>query len=269
MLAAVGAAFFICAPLNARGSETTTATSVKVPVLADPPSMGGTLDASWDPAAKLTLGQDFTYRRPVDEATEARTEAQQTNGSSVTSDDYVGVYLYPQGTTGFQYGFFANPRGTRHQTSSENSAYTPQWTAVGHATASGYIVTMRIPLNVIRSGGSTSWRAQFVRSIVATGGLAVWSYAGGGTGATDPAFAGTLLDVGTKATALRPKPRAQLYTLGELTTPAYGGSTSRIGGDFSIPVTPTASFVGTLHPDFSNVEIDQQTIAPPRSRTRS
>jgi hypothetical protein len=282
MLAAVGAAFFICAPLNARGSETTTATSVKVPVLADPPSMGGTLDASWDPAAKLTLGQDFTYRRPVDEATEvriaqdgssldivfvvtqreARTEAQQTNGSSVTSDDYVGVYLYPQGTTGFQYGFFANPRGTRHQTSSENSAYTPQWTAVGHATSSGYIVTMRIPLNVIRSGGSTSWRAQFVRSIVATGGLAVWSYAGGGTGATDPAFAGTLLDVGTKATALRPKPRAQLYTLGELTTPAYGGSTSRIGGDFSIPVTPTASFVGTLHPDFSNVEIDQQTIAP-------
>src|SRR6202163_887137 len=282
MLAAVGAAFFICAPLNARGSETTTATSVKVPVLADPPSMGGTLDASWDPAAKLTLGQGFTYRRRVDEANEertgqdgsaldimvvvpprdARTKAQQPNGSSVTSDDYVGVYLYPQGTTGFQYGFFANPRGTRHQPSSENSAYTPQWTAVGHATSSGYIVTMRIPLNVIRSGGSTSWRAQFVRSIVATGGLAVWSYAGGGTGATDPAFAGTLLDVGTKATALRPKPRAQLYTLGELTTPAYGGSTSRIGGDFSIPVTPTASFVGTLHPDFSNVEIDQQTIAP-------
>ena len=231
---------------------------------------------------QAALGQDFTYRKPVDEDTEvrvaqdgtsldivfvvtqreARTEAQQTNGSSVTSDDYVGVYLFPKGTTGFQYGFFANPRGTRYQFSSENSAYTPQWTAVGHPTSSGYIVTMRIPLNVIRSGGSTAWRAQFVRSIVATGGLAVWAYAGGGTGATDPAFAGTLLGVGTKATAQRPKPRAQIYTLGELTTPRYGGSTSRIGGDFAIPVTPTASFVGTLHPDFSNVEIDQQTIAP-------
>jgi len=97
---------------------------------------------------------------------------------------------------------------------------------------------------------------------VATGGLAVWAYAGGGTGATDPAFAGTLLDVGTKATAARPKARAQLYTLGEVTTPRYGGSTSRVGVDFSIPVTPTASFLGTLHPDYSNVEIDQQTIAP-------
>jgi hypothetical protein len=281
-LAALAAAFFACAPLGARAADTTTPTSVKVPTLAEPPSMGGTLDASWEPAAKLTLGQDFTYRRPVEEATEvriaqdgssldivfvvtqreARTEAQQTNGSSVTSDDYVGVYFFPRGTTGFSYGFFANPRGTRHQFSSENSAYTPQWTAVGHATATGYIVTMRIPLNVIRSGGSTAWRAQFVRSTVATGGLAVWAYAGGGTGATDPAFAGTLLDVGTKSTAVRPKARAQLYTLGEITTPRYGGSTSRIGGDFSIPVTPTASFVGTLHPDYSNVEIDQQTIAP-------
>jgi hypothetical protein len=281
-LTALAAAFFACAPPAARAADATAPTSVKVPTLAEAPSMGGTLDASWDPAAKLTLGQDFAYRRPVDETTEvrvaqdgssldiifvvtqreARTEAQQTNGSSVQSDDYVGVYLFPKGTTGFQYGFFANPRGTRYQYSSENSAYTPQWTAVGHATATGYIVTMRIPLNVIRSGGSTAWRAQFVRSTVATGGLAVWAYAGGGTGATDPAFAGTLLDVGTKATAARPKPRAQLYTLGEVTTPKYGGSTSRIGGDFSIPVTPTASFVGTLHPDYSNVEIDQQTIAP-------
>lgn len=244
--------------------------------------MGGVIDASWDEAAKLTLGQDFTYRRPVDEATEVRvaqdgdsldiafvvtqreprTEAQQTNGSSVTSDDYVGVYLFPQGTTGFQYGFFANPRGTRHQFSSENSAYSPQWTAVAHPTATGYIVTMKIPLDVIRSGGSTAWRAQFVRATVATGGLAVWAYAGGGTGATDPAFAGTLLDVGTKRAAVRPKPRAQIYSLGELTNAKFGGSTSRVGVDFSIPVTPTASFLGTLHPDFSNVEIDQQTIAP-------
>lgn len=283
LLAAVCAATVLaCAPLRAPAAEQTSVSSVHVPVLAAAPTMGGTIDASWDAAAKLTLGQDFAYRKPVDEATEVRvaqdgtfldvafvvtqreprTEAQQTNGSSVTSDDYVGVYLFPQGTTGFQYGFYANPRGTRHQFSSENSAYTPQWVAVGHPTASGYIVTMRIPLDVIRSGGSHAWRAQFVRSTVATGGLAVWAYAGGGTGATDPAFAGTLLDIGAQRAAVPPKARAQLYSLGEITTPAYGGSTSRIGTDFSIPVTATASLVGTLHPDFSNVEIDQQTIAP-------
>ena len=62
----------ICAPLGARAADTTTPTSVKVPTLAEPPSMGGTVDASWEPAAKLTLGQDFTYRRPADETTEVR-----------------------------------------------------------------------------------------------------------------------------------------------------------------------------------------------------
>jgi hypothetical protein len=279
------AALLPCAPAAAQippPAAAAVSTEIRVPLLEAPPSMGGTLDASWDPAVKIQLGQDFTYRRPTDEATEVavaqdggaldvafvvtqrepRTEAQQTNGSSVQSDDYVGVYLYPQGTQGFSYGFFANPRGTRHQYSSENSAYSPQWTAVGHPTATGYIVTMRIPLDVIRSGGSTKWRAQFVRSTVATGGLAVWSYALRATNANDPAFAGTLLEVGAKRGAVRPKARAQLYSLGEVTTPAYGGSTSRIGADFSVPVTPTASFVGTLHPDYSNVEIDQQTIAP-------
>ncbi|HTD35222.1 MAG TPA: hypothetical protein VK665_16270, partial [Candidatus Elarobacter sp.] len=54
----------------------------------------------------------------------------------------------------------------------------------------------------------------------------------------------------------------QLYGLGEFTTPANGGNTSRIGLDASVPVTATSSFVATLHPDYSNVEIDQQTIAP-------
>jgi hypothetical protein len=173
---------FLGAP--ALAADSTSPDTVTVPTLAAPPSMQGTIDVSWDPAAKLTLGQDFTYRRPAAEATEVLVaqdsagldiafvvtqaepliQRQQTNGSSVTSDDYVGVYLYPHGTVGFQYAFFANPEGTRYQTSSENSAYTPQWTAIGHATPTGYVVTMRIPLEVIRSGGSTTWRAQFVRA---------------------------------------------------------------------------------------------------------
>ncbi|MDP9106353.1 MAG: hypothetical protein M3N49_10535 [Candidatus Eremiobacteraeota bacterium] len=48
---------------------------------------------------------------------------------------------------------------------------------------------------------------------------------------------------------MRPKARAQLYTLGQVKTPKYGGSTSRLGVDFSIPVTPPASFreVDPLH----------------------
>jgi hypothetical protein len=275
--------FSSCLGAPALAADSTSPDTVTVPTLAAPPSMQGTIDVSWDPAATLTLGQDFTYRRPAAEATEVRVaqdstgldiafivtqaeplvQRQQTNGSSVTSDDYVGVYLYPHGTVGFQYAFFANPEGTRYQTSSENSAYTPQWTAIGHATPTGYVVTMRIPLEVIRSGGSTTWRAQFVRATVATNGLASWTFSLREQNVNDPAFAGTLVGVGVKrSTASRPKPRAQIYGLGEATTRANGGNTSRIGTDFSLPVTPTASFVGTLHPDYSNVEIDQQTIAP-------
>ena len=275
--------FWSCLGAPAVAADPTLPDHITVPTLAAPPSLEGAIDVSWDPAAKLTLGNDFTYRRPAGEATEVRVaqdstgldiafivtqaapavERQQTNGSSVISDDYVGVYLYPHGTVGFQYAFFANPVGTRYQTSSENSAYTPQWTAIGHATPTGYVVTMRIPLDVIRSGGSTTWRAQFVRATVATGGLASWTFSLRANNVGDPAFAGTLDGIGlTRAAAARPKPRAQIYALGEATTRANGGNTSRIGTDFSLPVTPTASFVGTLHPDYSNVEIDQQTIAP-------
>jgi hypothetical protein len=35
-----------------------------------------------------------------------------------------------------------------------------------------------------------------------------------------------------------------------------------MGGDFSLPVTATSSVYGTIHPDFSNVEVDQQSISP-------
>ncbi|HEX3468198.1 MAG TPA: hypothetical protein VHT05_08990, partial [Candidatus Elarobacter sp.] len=60
----------------------------------------------------------------------------------------------------------------------------------------------------------------------------------------------------------RPRPRFALYGLSGLGSPSSGLTTSRMGGDFSVPVTATASVYGTLHPDFSNVEIDQQTISP-------
>jgi hypothetical protein len=166
---------------------------------------------------------------------------------------------------GIAYSFAANPRGARYQTSSENTAFTPQWVAVGRRTAAGYSVTMRIPLGVIRAGGSTSWRAQFVRAVVATNNLDVWTYDARAQSATDPAFAGTLTNVGAGAhrgAGTRPQARLQPYALSESTSHENGGSTSRIGADFSLPVAPTISFVGTLHPDYSNVEIDQQTIAP-------
>jgi len=269
----------VVAPRYANASV--AAARISVPVLTGTPSLGGRIDASWETAASISLATDFTYRRPAVELTQVQvaqdrdgldiaftvvqqetlTAVQVTDGSSVLNDDYVGVYLYPQGTQGFGYSFVANPHGARYQTSTENSAYQPDWAAAGQQTPAGYVVTMRIPFGIIRSGGSKTWRAQFVRSTVATGGLAVWNYAELAGGAQQALFAGILQGVAS-GSASRPKPRAQLYGLGEATTRANGGSTTHVGADLSLPVTPTASLVATLHPDFSNVEIDQQTIAP-------
>ncbi len=258
-------------------------TAIDVPVLTAEPSMDGVVDASWSHAAKISLEMDFTYKRPAAERTavyvgqengyldvafvatqrESLTEVQETNGSSVEGDDYVAVALSPQGTHGFSYVFFANPRGARYQTSTENSAYSPQWTAVGVKTPTGYSVTMRIPLNVIRNGGSSSWSAQFSRYVVATNGLAVWTFSPQASQVTDPTFFGTLRGIGTGSRSpSRPPARIQPYLLAERAPRSIGGSTSRIGLDASIPVSPTASFLTSLHPDYSNVEIDQQTIAP-------
>src|ERR1700733_11137558 len=78
-------------------------------------------------------------------------------------------------------------------------------------------------------------------------------------------------DIAASAVA-RPKPRADIYglaSIGEdrnLFQQANGEflpeNVRSFGGDLSYPITPTVRFVGTLNPDFSNVEIDQQTIVP-------
>jgi hypothetical protein len=82
--------------------------------------------------------------------------------------------------------------------------------------------------------------------------------------ADEQAYAGPLLNIGAHgaAQAARPQPRLQVYALGEITNAANGASTSRVGVDLALPVTPTSSFLASLHPDYSNVEIDQQSIAP-------
>jgi hypothetical protein len=254
-----------------------------VPVLTAMPSMGGVIDDSWSKAVKLPVLFDFTYQRPG-EPTDAYvaqdpsgldvafavtqhatlTASQQTNGPGVSSDDRVAVTLWPQGNNGFRYRFVANALGARYQSSSENSAYEPTWTAAARRTADGYTVTMHIPWNIMRSGGSKSWSAQFERLTVADNGDQVWEYVQGQRNSADSAYAGLLtgLNVTAQAKAVRPQPRLQVYGLGEMAPSRFGGNTSRIGADLAIPITATSSLLGAFHPDYSNVETDQQSISP-------
>ncbi|HEV3152638.1 MAG TPA: hypothetical protein VGZ02_02425 [Candidatus Baltobacteraceae bacterium] len=266
----------------ARGHAATETFSASVPLLPSPPHMDGVIDDSWSKAAKLPVLFDFTYQRPGEPATvyvaqdpngidlafdvqqrEQITATQNTNGAGVMNDDNVSVVFWPQGTKGFQYTFTANASGARDQTSSENSAFSPQWTAGARRTPAGYVVTMHIPFDVMRNGGSHDWSVQFQRQTIATNSTEVWEHIAGQRNAQDPANAGVLTGIApTAQAAVKPQPRLQVYGLGEMTPQWNGGSTSRIGADLSVPVTATSSLIATFHPDYSNVEVDQQTIAP-------
>ncbi len=271
----------VIAQLSARGARAASGPSIVIPQLGVAPHITGAIDASWKGAAQLTLGWDYTYRRPAEEATAVHvaqhgkalyiawdvhqraplTITQNTNGEGVYNDDHVAVVFYPQATQGFTYIFRSNPIGTRDQSSSENSAYSPHWESVGRRTPYGYIVTMRIPLSVMRSGGSTLWHVQFLRKTSATNGDFIWASDPAMQSDIDENYTGVISGINI-GTAARPPARVQLYGLGEGASQSAGGSTSRIGADLSLPITPTASFVATLHPDYSDVEIDQQSISP-------
>ncbi len=239
--------------------------------------------SDWGKAASAKLAWDVTRGKPASEATtawistdgralfvrfdaaqrEPVAAAQHTNDVGQGSDDGVWIDLWPNGANGYMYQFQSTPNGTHYQSSSENTSFSPTWEARGATHEGGYTVTMRIPLDVIRgAAGGHAWKVQFVRFVHATGEQQVWSYDTSQTSPDDYARAGTMLMPAISLTAPRPKPRIASYALAEAASKTIGGSTSRIGADLSIPITPTASFYATFHPDYSNVELDQQSISP-------
>ena len=259
------------------------AATLAIPTVQTAPPLDPKADAAgWKDAAVVTLPWDVSHQRPASQPTIARIATdgttiyvrfevkqretllaqQHTNDVGDGTDDEVWIDLWPNGNNGFSYQFAANSNGTRWQYSSENTAYSPTWAAFGSASGNDYTVTMAIPIKVMRgSGGGSGWKAQFVCIVRSTGERRIWTYGAAQTNGDDVTFAG-VLDGMPAAVASRPKPRLAVYGLG-----AYGSrrgdlTTSRIGGDFSVPVTATSSVYGTIHPDFSNVEVDQQTIAP-------
>jgi len=183
------------------------------------------------------------------------------NGGIAWPDDAVWVDLWPTGPGGFQYQFEANPNGAHNEASTENTSFAPHWSSSGAIRDGGYAVTMAIPLDVIHGAHAGTWRMQFVRYVRSTGALNVWSYDTAQTNPDDPARAG-YVTIPAMARIPIPKPRVGLYGLGAIASATAGGSTSRVGADWSVPVAQTAALFGTFHPDYSDVEIDQQTISP-------
>ncbi len=274
-------AAFLCPLLWASNASARTE-SLGMPKVAPPPSIDprGAL-STWKDAATVMLPWDVQHQAKATELTTARIGTdgtyiyvrfdvkqreqllaqQHTNNVGDGTDDEVWIDLWPNGNDGFYYQFAATSNGTHFQYSSENSAYEPTWESRGTVYDDGFTVTMKIPIDIMRGVGGGGWKTQFVRIVRSTGERQIWSYGSAQTDSDDVRYAGILSGMKTLS-ALRPQPRIGLYTLGEVGSRASGLNTSRLGADVAIPVTSTASFVATLHPDFSNVEVDQQTIAP-------
>jgi hypothetical protein len=289
------AAFVLASALLLPGARAgAAAVSATVPALAQPPASDALAPVSaWPADPQLPLAWDVVHARVADEPTDVRVASdgrylyvrfeatqrepavatqhsndtiaggsQGNNGAlSWSADDAVWVDLWPTGPTGFEYQFEANPNGSHNESSSENAAFAPQWESHGAVHGGGYTVTMSIPLNVIHGAHTGAWRAQFIRYVRATGSEFVWSFDAAQTNPDDASRAGTLA-VTVAGKAPLPKPRAAVYGLGSVASAPAGGPTSRVGADISVPVTPTAAIFATFHPDFSNVELDQQSISP-------
>jgi hypothetical protein len=291
VLAALVASITTAVPL---AGLTAQAQIVAVKVTA-PPAIDGTVTgAPWDSALRAADFFDFTTRAAATLDTKAflayddrnvyvafdcaqpsvpiKTSGNQ-NDLAASVVDYVELQIDPSGNGARIYRFDATPNGLRYQYSSESTRYSPSWTAAGKLAASGYSVTMAIPIAALRvqAAARQSWRINFVRHVADLGEDLTWSYDPGMTDLkSDSRYWARLDDIRLAQQAHRPSPYADVFVLesGGHDRAAFGSRgvatrEPRVGGiDVNVPLTPTAAFVATVNPDFSNVDKDQFTIAP-------
>ena len=207
---------------------------------------------------------------------------QTTNGVGLGQDDAVGVGIDTSGSGSQVYYFEATPRGTRYQQCTESSRYAPPWQAKAAINGSSWSAMFVIPLKDLRATGgkSQTWRFNFIRIVAGVGEHYTWAYDGlmqDGQPPNYPFFTDTrwwpaLTGMSLPDAAARPQPRVEIYGLESVghdrnvfqqaNQTFVTQSVRNYGLDFVYPVKSTMAFVGTLNPDFSNVEVDQQTIVP-------
>ena len=135
--------------------------------------------------------------------------------------------------------------------------------------------------------GRSSWRINFVRGLAATRRALTWAFDGimndgpigeGWPNFTDARFWPSLEPFalakrGGRARTSRAPMSSRWASVGRDRTQfqqadgTFRAERARTFGiDVAVPLTDTITFVGTIAPDFSNVEVDQQTIAPQEFR---
>ncbi len=208
---------------------------------------------------------------------------QTTNDIGFGVDDYVGVGIDTTGN-GQAYFFETTPSGVRYQQSTESVRYRPVWVASAHETPDGWDALLAVPFSVLRTEKSPvqKWRVNIIRHIASRNENQTWAYdpimsdGGGFPSLSDARYWPALDGVHVGSNANRPRPRAEIFGLESFgqdrdryqqATGAFAPQGTRhVGFDANVPLTGTISFVGALAPDFSNVEVDQQTISPQEFR---
>ncbi len=226
----------------------------------------------------------------ADQAGTPITASQTTNDVGFGTDDFVGVGIDTSGVGTQAYYFETTPRGIRYEQANENARYKPAWSAAAAVRGTAWTAVMILPLNIMRihPGSPQTWRINIIRNVAALDEHYTWAYNGlmqdgtvgnGWPNFVDVRYWASWSSIRVSAAMLRaarPKPRLELYGLEsagrdrnvfQQANGAFVPQPVRTSGlDLTYPLTPTVSFVGTLNPDFSNVEIDQQTIAPQEFR---
>ncbi|HEV3154553.1 MAG TPA: hypothetical protein VGZ02_12165 [Candidatus Baltobacteraceae bacterium] len=214
----------------------------------------------------------------------AITATQTTNNIGFGLDDFVGIGIDPSGNGSTVYYFETTPRGTRYQQASENARYNPAWSAAARVENGTWTAVMTIPLNAFHHGNSATqtWRFNFVRGVAGRAEHYTWAFNGNMQDAPVPAWPSfgdaqywpnlSGIELRGGQGNLRDRARADVYALGSAgadrnlfaqANSTFAPEAARFAGvDLSYALTNTIHFVATVNPDFSNVEVDQQTIAP-------
>ena len=257
-----------------------------------PPSLTA-IDAQWKSGVAASGFFDFTDRQPARYETRAYllyddrnlyvafscaqagvpiTAAQRIDHAGVGSDDHVGFGIDTAGNGSRTYEFRVNPLGVHDESSSENARYAPRWRSFARVDAAGnYDVFMAIPLSDIRAqrAGVQRWRFNFERFIAARNADQTWAYEPAMQSIGSVQYWPWLTGIRIAGTA-RPQPQADAYVLESAGSQrdyfqngigTFERTQPRLAGlDVTYPFTSTLAFVGTLNPDFSNVEEDQTTV---------
>ena len=215
---------------------------------------------------------------------EAIVANQTANDIGFGLDDFVGIGVDTSGNGSQAYYFEATPRGVRYEQASETARYQPRWQAAGRVSAGEWRVVMVIPLAAMRlqAAPRQTWRFNLVRGVASEAEHYTWAFdplMQDNPSPSWPLFGDTRywpkLDAITfnrLQSAKRARPEIEVYALGaagrdrsqfQQSDGTFREQKARtLGIDLTLPLTNTINFVATGNPDFSNVEIDQQTITP-------